>query len=394
LCGTTNADVVVTVSPATGPVVFISGATTLCQDAPNETYAATAANSTSIAYSVSPAAAGVMNATTGVMNWNSAFSGMATITATAMGICETTTASRVVTVNQTPVAVANSNSPICEGSSIFLSAQTVVGGTYNWTGPGGYSTSVQNPEIISASNSHSGIYTLIVTLNGCVSAPSMVTVVVNNCASADLGVIKTVNNLHPLFGHTVVFTIIATNYGPFDATGVEVADILESGYAYVSSTTTSGAYNASTGIWTIGMLANGASETLTITATVNSSGNYMNTATISGIEPDFNLANNVSTVATDPKDLFIPEGYSPNNDGINDYFVIRGIFNYPNNSIVIFNRWGNKVFEASPYQNNWDGKATMGLRFGGDELPVGTYFYLLDLGDGSEIIKGTIYLNR
>lgn len=94
------------------------------------------------------------------------------------------------------------------------------------------------------------------------------------------------------------------------------------------------------------------------------------------------------------KDFFIPEGFSPNEDGINDMFAIRGIQNYPNNTIVIFNRWGNKLFEASPYQNNWSGKATTGLRVGGDELSEGVYFYVLDLGNNSKVYKGTIYLNR
>jgi gliding motility-associated-like protein len=74
--------------------------------------------------------------------------------------------------------------------------------------------------------------------------------------------------------------------------------------------------------------------------------------------------------------------------------VIRGILNYPNNTFVIFNRWGNKVFETTHYQNTWNGTSTMGLRVGGDELPVGTFFYILDLGDGSPIFKGTIYLNK
>jgi len=90
----------------------------------------------------------------------------------------------------------------------------------------------------------------------------------------------------------------------------------------------------------------------------------------------------------------IPEGFSPNADGINDLFIIRGIDNFPNNKIVFFNRWGDKVFDANPYKNNWDGKATKGLRIGADELPIGTYFYVLDLGDGSAVYKGTIYLNR
>ncbi len=93
-------------------------------------------------------------------------------------------------------------------------------------------------------------------------------------------------------------------------------------------------------------------------------------------------------------DFFIPEGFSPNGDGINDVFFIRGIDIYPNNTFVIFNRWGDKLFEASPYKNTWDGKATQGLRFGGDELPVGTYFYLLDLKNDTPVYRGTIYLNR
>jgi gliding motility-associated-like protein len=93
-------------------------------------------------------------------------------------------------------------------------------------------------------------------------------------------------------------------------------------------------------------------------------------------------------------DLFNPEGFSPNGDGVNDLYIIRGIENYPNNTFVIFNRWGNKVFDAKPYTNTWDGTNQFGVRIGNDQLPVGTYFYILDLGDGSAVIKGYIYLNR
>ena len=50
--------------------------------------------------------------------------------------------------------------------------------------------------------------------------------------------------------------------------------------------------------------------------------------------------------------------------------------------------------EASPYQNNWNGQSETGLKVGGDDLPIGSYFFLLDLNDDSKIIKGTIYLNR
>ena len=89
-----------------------------------------------------------------------------------------------------------------------------------------------------------------------------------------------------------------------------------------------------------------------------------------------------------------PTTFSPNGDGVNDRFVIKNIEKFPLNTLQVFNRWGNKVFEASPYRNTWDGFNQSGMSVGGDLLPEGTYFYILNLGDGSEIKKGYIYLNR
>ena len=100
------------------------------------------------------------------------------------------------------------------------------------------------------------------------------------------------------------------------------------------------------------------------------------------------------TVFTGDAELNIPQGFSPNGDGVNDVFVIRGIERYPNNEFTIINRWGNIVYKANGYQNTWNGKATEGVKFGGDDLPEGTYFYILDLGNGDKPYKGYIYLNR
>lgn len=90
----------------------------------------------------------------------------------------------------------------------------------------------------------------------------------------------------------------------------------------------------------------------------------------------------------------IPEGFSPNGDGVNDYFVIKNLENYPNNHIWIFNRWGNKLFEGSPYLNNWDGTSHYSKMNVGDLPPNGTYFYILELGDGSKPRKGWVWLER
>jgi gliding motility-associated-like protein len=81
----------------------------------------------------------------------------------------------------------------------------------------------------------------------------------------------------------------------------------------------------------------------------------------------------------DPQ-TFIPEVFTPNNDGINDLLKIRGLVNYPNAAITVFNQWGQVVYRSGPaYKNNWDGVNTEGKNFEkGIVLPEGIYFYVLD----------------
>ena len=80
-------------------------------------------------------------------------------------------------------------------------------------------------------------------------------------------------------------------------------------------------------------------------------------------------------------------GFSPNRDGINDYFTIDGLEAYPNNELKIFNRFGQLFFEQQNYQNDWNGEVN------GEILPNGTYFYILLDGKGKRY-SGFIQINR
>ena len=79
-----------------------------------------------------------------------------------------------------------------------------------------------------------------------------------------------------------------------------------------------------------------------------------------------------------------------NGDNVNDYFIIPCLSSssFPNSSVSVFNQWGDEVFKSIRYENNWDG------RYNGEALPVGTYFFVVDFGDGQKPQSGFVQLER
>ena len=85
--------------------------------------------------------------------------------------------------------------------------------------------------------------------------------------------------------------------------------------------------------------------------------------------------------------------FSPNNDGINDAWLIggEGILLYPNNVVQVFNRSGKLVFKKKAYQSDWDGISNqISSR---SKLPVGSYLFIIDLGDDTAPVRGWLYIN-
>ena len=95
------------------------------------------------------------------------------------------------------------------------------------------------------------------------------------------------------------------------------------------------------------------------------------------------------TLITLKNTFFIPTGISPNGDNMNEQWIIPGIEEFPNCAVQIFSQWGSVVYETKAgYTVPWDGL------FDGKKLPEANYFYLIDLGDGSQKLNGKITLAR
>jgi uncharacterized repeat protein (TIGR01451 family) len=118
--------------------------------------------------------------------------------------------------------------------------------------------------------------------------------------AADLALAKTVSNASPASGTNVTFTITLTNNGPNPATGVAVTDLLPAGLVLQGAAPSQGTYDAGTGVWTVGAMANGATQTLYIVARADSPAT--NSATISSSsQPDPTPANNSASATVTPQ---------------------------------------------------------------------------------------------
>ena len=88
------------------------------------------------------------------------------------------------------------------------------------------------------------------------------------------------------------------------------------------------------------------------------------------------------------KNVVVPNAFSPNGDGINDNWQIRGLSSYPDAVLQVYNRYGQQLFESKSYNTPWNGT------YKGTLLPVGTYYYIIDLKIGEPPLSGWVFIVR
>ncbi|MGH9867940.1 MAG: DUF11 domain-containing protein [Candidatus Polarisedimenticolia bacterium] len=151
----------------------------------------------------------------------------------------------------------------------------------------------------------------------------------NNSATAtetpgqqtDLAVAKSVSDPTPNVGDQITFTITLANFGPGDATGVQVTDQLPAGLTFVSANPSQGSYESASGLWTVGTVSTAIPQTLEITATVVSPDPRTNTATITNSDQfDPDTANNSATATVTPQqaDLAVAKSTSDPTPNVGD----------------------------------------------------------------------------
>ena len=242
-----------------------------------------------------------------------------------------------------------------------------------------------------------------------------------------IGIAKAAENPLPqpnTGSNNITYTLTLVNLGNVALSNVQASDDLGKAFATALFSIVPGSITATGGLTADltfdgknnlnlltanQVLAVGASATVRFTVNITGAGSFSNTATATaagpgstgttrdvstnGTNPDPNSNGNPSDPGEDSptvitlgtSDLIIPQGFSPNGDGKNDTFVITGQ-GLSAVHLEIYNRWGNVVYKNENYKNEWNGTCNTGIYFG-QELPDGTYYYLINVGDGRKYVS-------
>ena len=264
---------------------------------------------------------------------------------------------------------------IVQGSSVTLRADAANALSYLWFHNGEPINGFHDQRLVV---SDAGTYTVMALGNNCNSDLSdPVEVIVDpggEPVTVDMRIRNDPDRPVAMINELFSYQLLAVNNGTHTATGVVVTARLPANVVYetVLGAYTGGVtYNAATRelLWLPGDMVPGQSETLTISVRASHEGGATQLALVTSNEPDSNAGDNEAEATVEVVALKIPNVFTPNGDGLNDRFEIRGLELYPENRLVIFNRWGNEVYSAKTYTNDWDGA----------NLSEGTYYYIFEL---------------
>ena len=318
------------------------------------------------------------------------------------------------------ITATSSETLLCNGSTFSLSANGAT--NYTWMPVGNTGSTIAT----TATNAIT-VYTAVGETGGCTNTAT-VSVVVIDCANTMFGMTKAAGKPVLVYNtyYNVTFTVTAVNASTIHLSNVSLNENLSFAFPsptnftvlnqpVITSQNSSLAINplfdgasqiSLTSPFTSTLLA-GKRDTIVFTVRIDPKGyfgpfknsvigfaNFINNVVVSDSsnngfiwDPDQDgdpTNNDTATVINfTPINLFIPDGFSPNGDGSNDVFFIKGMNGRPV-KLTVFNRWGNKVYEKSEYDNSWDAYPNTSNTLGSNKLPPATYYYLIEFLDGDK----------
>jgi len=337
---------------------------------------ATASDYSNLQWSITPVSSGtLLNAETINPTFTPAagFSGTATLTLSAQGLgsCSTSvpTDQMNIEVNADLTADAGADQTIPSGTATTLSGIVSGGsGFYAWSWQPSdllINSSVENPVTVALNAATTFTLTVLDITTGCTD-DATVEILIDNSGN----IVAVADYDTTLVNTSVTIDVMANDINP-EANPLNISIC---GYP------------------SYGLVVLNSDKTITYTPYSDYVGDDSFCYRICDVTKPLLCADSMVYIRVKPPsldDLVAYSGVSPNSDGINDIWKIKGIEKYPDNSVIIFNRWGDKLRGFSNYNNStqsWDGKNE-----NGDPLPDGTYFYILDVKDVG-VLKGWIYL--
>ena len=340
---------------------------------------------------------------------------------TVTGFCAISDSSTItITIKDLPVSpTLTAPSPICEGNDVLLESNTIANAAYFWTGPNGFTSTDQNPLIQDFNSSNNGTYFAFVTVDGCNSITEQI--IINSNPIPDF----TIDGITSIcLGQNETLTINPTN---FDATLVSI-EWFYNGILLSTQTSPSliinqiGNYsvlindNGCEGINDIEIIEKTNSFNVLLEQGCNgnnyeiniANSNTMSNALYSWTGPNNFVSNNQNILVpnleiglytvevtdalgckssaaalVENTNCFIPNAFSPDEDGYNDSFDLSG---YNVKKIYVYNRYGRLVYDKENYSNEWKGQTN-----NNNKLPASTYYYVLEFHDG-ENKMGWVYV--
>lgn len=277
------------------------------------------------------------------------------------GVCNDTLATVIIVVNYPPIAGADAQVALCNADEAYLLISALPGASINgtWTDLDNTGALVNGSFNVLGVDPGAYDFMYVVPTAGCPSDTAYVSTTVSEPVTVSDTIITCIAEDRT---YTIAFTLSGGVPSSYSVTGVP------------------------------GTLTSTAPYIFTSVPLLESQSYEIVVTDVNGCAPDTILG--VSGCDYDAP-IYVPESFSPNGDGVNDVLVIPGIEGFAGNTVSIFNRWGSEVYKAAGYDNRsvrWDGSSEKVVIPGG--LPTGTYYYVVELGDGSEVYKGFIYLNR